>query len=83
MRNLLIPLSFLYISLPLLATTQDCYRLDETEVRNKCMQFESDQAVGRLMTKLSDKCEGTEEFKFHECLAKNLDELTKKVRELD
>lgn len=84
MRNLLIPfLSLLFISFPLLAATQDCYRLENIEVRNECMQFESDQAVGRLMTKLSDKCEGSEKYKFHECVAKSLDELTMKVRELD
>lgn len=84
MRNLLIPfLSLLFISFPLLAATQDCHRLENVEVRNECMQFESDQAVGRLMTKLSDKCEGSEKYKFHECVAKSLDELTNKVRELD
>jgi hypothetical protein len=82
MRNLLI--SFIvFISFPLLATTQDCYRLDDIDVRNECMQFESDQAIGRLITKLSDKCEGDEKYKFHECMANHLDELTKKIRELD
>ena len=84
MRNLLIPfLTFLFISFPLLATTQDCYRLDDIDVRNECMQFESDQAIGRLITKLSDKCQDNEKYKFHECVARSLDELTNKVRELD
>lgn len=84
MRNLLISfLIFWLISWPLLATTQDCYRLDDIEVRNECMQFESAQAIGRLMIEVIDKCERKEEYKFHECVAKSMDKLARKIEELD
>ena len=86
-------LLFIYSSLGF-AKVRTCYREITQAEKNECMLFERDQAVGRLMTKVSEYCAKTEAVReakggsiypmlLDECLAKTLDRLTKRVDEID
>jgi len=67
-----------------LAATFDCSLIRKTSIKKECLEFESDQAVGRLMLKISSRCLNENEFIYHECVAKTVDELTKReVEDLD
>ncbi|MBA2405922.1 MAG: hypothetical protein H0V66_14190 [Bdellovibrionales bacterium] len=69
---------------------QDCRKNDSWAEKNECMAFERDQAVGRLMTKVTEDCaeeskvedsEGEREYQMvlDECMVKKLDDLSKRI----
>ena len=93
MSSLLLITLLLFSSLSY-ARIIDCHSEITQSEKNECMAFERDQAVGRLMTKVTEDCAKDEEVKdakggsiypmlVDECMAKKLDRLTKRMDEKD
>jgi hypothetical protein len=72
------------------AGTKECHIEVTQAEKNECMLFERDQAVGRLMIKITKWCAEKDEVKeslggsiypmlLDECMARKLDKLAKKV----
>jgi hypothetical protein len=89
MSSLLITTLLLFSSLSY-ASIRDCHREITQSEKNECMAFERDQAVGRLMTKVTEDCAKDDEVKdakggsiypmlVDECMAKRLDRLAKRM----
>ncbi len=87
---------FLIVTVLLLSTLsfakiKDCYKEVSQAEKNECMLFERDQAVGRLMTAVTESCATEDEVQesrggsiypmlLDECMTKKLDHLTKDLK---
>lgn len=80
--RILISMIFTLLTCTTFASTTDCYQEEDPRDKRDCMIFERDQAIGRLMSKLTRSCEAEAEWMVDECMAKKLDELTGQVEEM-
>lgn len=52
----LLSAALFFLSVGLLARTPDCYSYLQQDEKNKCMSFERDKSVARLMTAIGAYC---------------------------